>query len=113
MDTIVPSAFVVAILYVLSRWALATVEHAAAHPGKGRPEITWHVTWWLAIIVSVLSACSVHVWILGKAVPGWEVFLFNAVVFGGFLVGFIVSGHCDHKVRLGLRGEGGVATKEG
>lgn len=27
--------------------------------------------------------------------------LFNAIVFGGFLLGFLVTGLCDHKVRLG------------
>lgn len=103
MNTIGPSALVVGILYILSRWALVTVEYAAANPGKGRPEITWQLTWWLAIIVSLLGAVSVHVMLLTRTVPGWEVFVFNAIIFGGFFIGFIVSGHCDHKVRLGLR----------
>jgi hypothetical protein len=106
METIGPSALVVAILYVLSKWSLATVKYAAAHPGKGRPEITWQLAWWLAIIVSLLGALSVHVWLLSKTTPVWEVFVFNAIVFGGFLIGFIISGQCDHKVRLGLRGDG-------
>jgi hypothetical protein len=104
METIGPSALVVAILYFLSRWALATVEYAVTHPGKGRPQITWQLSWWLAIIVSLLAAASVHVYLLTKVVPSPEVFVFNAIVFGGFLIGFIVSGHFDHKVRLGLRG---------
>ncbi|MCP4654440.1 MAG: hypothetical protein GY856_03365 [bacterium] len=103
MNTIGPSALIVAILYFLSRWALATVEHAMAHPGKGRPEITWKLAWWLSIIVCLLSAASVHVWLLTQTVPTWGTFVFNALVFGGFLIGFIVSGHFDHKVRLGLR----------
>jgi len=103
MNTIGPSALIIAILYFLSRWALATVEHAMAHPGKGRPEITWQVAWWISIIVSLLSAVSVHVWLLEKTVPTWEVFVFNALVFGGFFLGFLISGHFDHKVRLGLR----------
>ncbi len=106
METVAPSALIVAILYVLSRWNLATVEHAVAHPGNGRPEITWQVSWWIAILVSALGAASVHVWLLTKAAPEWEVLVFNALVFGGFLIGFVVSGHYDHKVRLGLRGEG-------
>lgn len=101
METLGPSAFIVAVLYFLSRWALATVEHAVAHPGKGRPELTWRLAWWIAIIVCVLSAASVHVWLLTKTTPGWEVFVFNGVVFGGFLIGFIVSG-LDHKARIGL-----------
>lgn len=104
METIGPSALIVAILYFLSRWILATLKHAAAHPDDGRPEVTWQIAWWLAIIVSLASACSVHVWLLIMATPSWGVFVFNAIVFGGFLIGFIVSGHCDHKVRLGLRG---------
>ena len=104
METIGPSAIVVAILYFLSRWALATVDHAIAHPGNGRPEISWQVTWWLAILVSALSAFSVHMWLLTNAVPSRGVIVFNALVFGGFLVGFVATGHFDHKVRLGLRG---------
>jgi hypothetical protein len=103
METIGPSAFVVAILYLLSRWALATVEHAVAHPGNGHPQITWRVTWWIAILVSGLSTASTHVWLLTGTMPDWRMFMFNGLVFGGFLVGFIASGHFDHKVRLGLR----------
>ena len=80
METIAPSALVVAILYVLTRWMHATVEHAVAHPDNGRPDITWRLTWWIAIIVSALSAASVHVWLLTKTAPGWEVFAFNGVV---------------------------------
>lgn len=104
METIGPSALVVAILYFLSRWSLATVEHAVAHPGNGRPDVTWRLAWWLAVIVSLLSAGSVHVLLLTGTLPGRGVLAFNAIVFVGFLIGFIVSGHFDHKVRLGLRG---------
>ena len=102
METIAPSALMVAILYFLSRWALATVDYAERHPGKGRPDVTWRITWTLAIAVSLLSTASVHVWLLTKATPTWEVFIFNALVFGGFSLGFLVSGLYDHKVRLGL-----------
>ena len=80
MDTLAPSAFVIAILYFLSRWALATVDHAVAHPGNGHPRITWHITWWLAILVSLLSAASVHVWLLAGSLPAPKVMLFNAIV---------------------------------
>lgn len=104
METIGPSALVVAILYILSRWALATVESAASHPDRGCPAVSWKVTWWLAILVSAGGAVSAHVWLLAKSPPPWEVFVFNAIVFGGFLIGFTVTGHFDHKVRLGIRG---------
>jgi len=104
MESIGPSALVVAILYFLSRWALATVEYAVAHPGSGRPQLTWQVTWWLALLVSLMSAFSLHVRLLSPAAPSGKVQLFNAIVFGGFLIGFFVAGHFDHKVRLGLRG---------
>ena len=103
METIGPSAFIVAILYLLSRWALATVDSAASHPDRGCPAISWKVTWCLAILVSAGSACSAHVWLLTKSQPPWEVFVFNAIVFGAFLIGFVVTGHFDHKVRLGIR----------
>ncbi len=103
MDTVGSSALVVASLYFLSRWSLASVEYATSHPGKGRPEFSWQVTWWLAMLVSALGAASVHVMMLEGAVPGREILVFNAVVFGGFLIGFAVTGHVDHKVRLGLR----------
>ncbi len=103
METIAPSAFIVGILYVLSRWNLATVEHALAHPGNGRPEITWRLSWWIALIVSALAAASMHVWLLTGAAPDGGVLVFNGIVFGGFLIGFFASGHYDHKVRLGLR----------
>lgn len=104
METIGPSALIVAVLYFLSRWLLATVEYATAHPGQGRPQVTWQLAWWIAIIVCLGSAASVHVWLLTSAAPGWGVITFNAIVFGGFLIGFVVSGHFDHKARLGLRG---------
>ncbi len=103
MDTVGPSALVVAILYFLGRWSLASVEYATSHPGKGRPAFSWQVTWWLAMVVSALGAASVHVMMLQGAVPGAGVLVFNAVVFGGFLIGFAATGHFDHKVRLGLR----------
>lgn len=103
METIGPSALMVAILYFLSRWSLATLKHAAAYPGKGRPEITWQLTWWSCIITSLLSALSMHVWLPSWSMPDRGVFVFNLIVFGGFFIGFIVSGHFDHKVRLGLR----------
>ena len=103
MDTVGPSALVVAILYFLSRWSLASVEYATSHPGKGRPAFSWQITWWLAMLVSALGAGSVHVMMLEGAVPPGEVLAFNAVVFGGFLIGFALTGHFDHKVRLGLR----------
>ena len=100
METIGPSAFVLGILYYLSRWSLATVEYAVRHPGKGRPEITWHLAWFLALIVSGLSAASVHIRLLTDAAPGWGVSVFNIIVFGGFFVGFLLSGLLDHRVRL-------------
>ena len=50
--------------------------------------------------------CSAQVWLLDKNPPPWEVFVFNGIVFGAFLIGFFVTGHFDHKVRLGLRGPG-------
>jgi hypothetical protein len=100
METIGPSAFVVAILYFLSRWELATIEHAVAHPGVGRPEITWQIAWWFAMIVSVLGAISLHVRLLAETPPSPGVRLFNLIVFGGFLIGFFVSGQFDHRARL-------------
>ncbi len=100
--TVGSTALLVAILYVLSRWALASVEHAVLHPGKGRPEITWKVTWCIALVVSALGACSVHVWLLEGSLPTWQPMVFNGLIFGGFFLGFFVSGHYDHKVRLGL-----------
>jgi hypothetical protein len=103
MDTIGPSALIVAILYFLSRWSLATVRFASEHPGKGRPEVTWQMSWWLAMIVSILSAISLHVWLLRGEMPHWRIFVFNLIVFGGFFIGFLVAGHSDHKIRLGLR----------
>ncbi len=102
MDTIAPSALIVAVLYVLSRWALETVAYAAANPGKGRPEITWTVTWTIALLVSLGGAFSAHVWLLELEKPTWEIFVFNGLIFGGFFIGFATTGHLDHKVRLGL-----------
>ena len=55
------------------------------------------------MVVSALGAASVHVMLLQGAVPGDGVLGFNAVVFGGFLIGFAATGPFDHKVRLGLR----------
>ncbi len=103
MDTIGPAALIVAVLYVLSRWALSTVEYAGANPGKGRPEITWTVTWTIALLVSLGGAVSAHVWLLELEKPTWEVFVFNGLIFGGFFIGFATTGHLDHKVRLGIR----------
>jgi len=100
METIGPSAFVLGILYFLSRWSLATVEYAVRHPGKGRPEVTWHLAWLLSMLVSLLSAASVHIRLLTGASPEWGVAVFNVIVFGGFFLGFLLSGFLDHKVRL-------------
>lgn len=104
MDIVAPTALVVAILYVLSRWNLSAVEQAAAHPDKGHPAVTWKVSWYIALVVSLLGAASVHVWLLAEAALNGKVMAFNLLIFGGFLIGFFVSGHWDHKVRLGLRG---------
>ncbi len=103
MDTIGPSALIVAVLYVLSRWALETVKYAGANPGKGRPDITWRVTWVIALLVSLGGACSAHVWLLELEKPTWEICVFNGLIFGGFFIGFAMTGHLDHKVRLGIR----------
>lgn len=103
MDTVGPSALLLAVLYVLSRWALETVKYAGANPGKGRPDITWRVTWTIALLVSAAGAFSAHVWLINLQRPGWEVFVFNGLIFGGFFVGFATTGHLDHKVRLGIR----------
>jgi membrane protein YdbS with pleckstrin-like domain len=103
METIGPSALVIGILYFLGRWELASLRHAVEHPGNGRPRVTWRMAWWLAILVSLLSACSVHVALLAGGWPKTGTLVFNAIVFGGFLVGFVVSGQLDHKARLGLR----------
>ena len=110
METIGPSALVVAILYVLSRWALTTVEFAVTHPGKGNPQVSWKITWYLALAVSALGTTSIHLRLLDGHWPGKGVLIFNAMVFGGFLLGFLVTGHCDHKVRLGLRGGGSSSS---
>jgi hypothetical protein len=105
METVAPSALIVGILYFLSRWALATVDYAAAHPGKGRPDITWRMAWWLAILISLASAASAHIFILTNTRPTGAQMLFNGIMFGAFLVGFVVSGQLDHKLRLGLGGK--------
>ncbi|MCP3904696.1 MAG: hypothetical protein GY715_13800 [Planctomycetes bacterium] len=99
LDTIGPSALIVGVLYLLARWALITLDYAAAHPGRGRPEVTWTVTWIIALIVSAMGTASLHVWILsGK--PSGEVFLFNGIIFGGFLIGFAITGLMDHRNRF-------------
>ncbi len=103
MEVIAATALMVAILYVLSRWALATVKFAAAHPGVGQPAISWSITWYLSLLVSLGAACSAHICLIAKEAASQEVYLFNGIVFGGFLVGFLITGHCDHKVRLGIR----------
>jgi hypothetical protein len=100
MESIAPSALVVGILYFLSRWTFATVDYAAAHPGRGRPGVTWTVTWCLELLVSGASAASLHLWVLQGAAPRREVLLFDGLVFGGFFVGFLLSGFFDHRVRL-------------
>jgi hypothetical protein len=100
METVGPTALVVAILYFLGRWALATVDFAAAHPGRGRPEVTWMITWLMALVVSGMGAASVHIRILEEAMPSRKIVIFNAVIFGGFFLGFLVSGLLDHRARL-------------
>ncbi|MHC5115045.1 MAG: hypothetical protein ACYTGP_11535 [Planctomycetota bacterium] len=100
MNTIGPSALIVGVLYLLARWALVTLDYAAANPGKGCPKVTWQVTWIIALIVSAMGAASLHMKILAGTVSS-EVYLFNGIIFGGFLIGFLLTGVMDHRHRFG------------
>ncbi len=89
-----------------ARFGVSDFGNAFALPalstGAG-PEITWTVTWIIALLVSLGGACSAHVWLLELEKPTWEIFVFNGLIFGGFFIGFATTGHLDHKVRLGIR----------